>query len=149
MTPVARLAAGPDLAGILRLFAVSVVSAVAEPSSRAEEIWRQILAREGVRVFVSETVGTIVATCMLAVVPNLLRGGRQHGFIENVVTHPDFRGQGHGSSVLAAALEAAWHDDCHHVLLQSGRADPRVHAFYERAGFVPGIRTAYVARRPD
>ena len=32
--------------------------------------------------------------------------------------------------------------------MQSGRADPGVHAFYEAMGFVPGLRTAYVARRP-
>jgi hypothetical protein len=28
--------------------------------------------------------------------------------------------------------------------MQSGRADPRVHRFYERLGFIPGRRTAYV-----
>lgn len=44
-----------------------------------------------------------------------------------------------------AALVQAWAADCHHVLLQTGRTDPRVHRFYERLGFVPGRRTAYVA----
>jgi hypothetical protein len=33
---------------------------------------------------------------MLVMAPNLLRGGRHHGFLENVVTHPELRGQGHG-----------------------------------------------------
>jgi hypothetical protein len=47
-----------------------------------------------------------------------------------------------------AALAAAWEQDCHHVFLQSGRADPRVHRFYENCGFEPGLRTAYVAKRP-
>jgi GNAT superfamily N-acetyltransferase len=85
---------------------------------------------------------------MLVTVPNMLRGGRQHGFIENVVTRPEFQGRGHGRAVIAAALAEAWQRDCHHVLLQSGRADPRVHRFYEGCGFVPGLRTAYAARRP-
>jgi hypothetical protein len=48
-----------------------------------------------------------------------------------------------------AALSAAWEQNCHHVFLQSGRADPRVHRFYEGCGFEPGLRTAYVAERPD
>jgi len=135
------------LDGLLNLFEASEVSPPVEPRSLAEEIWQEILDRRGVTVFVSEAGRTVVATCMLIVAPNLLRGGRQHGFIENVVTHPDFRGQGHGSAVLAAALECAWQSDCHHVLLQSGRADPRVHDFYRKAGFVPGLRTAYVATR--
>jgi GNAT superfamily N-acetyltransferase len=77
-----------------------------------------------------------------------LRSGRRHGFLENVVTHPDLRGCGHGRAVIQAALACAWASDCHHVLMQSGRADPRVHAFYEKLGFVPGLRAAYVAKRP-
>jgi len=83
-----------------------------------------------------------------ATAPNLLRGGRGHGFIENVVTHPEHRGQGYGRAVIEAALTEAWARDCYHVLLQSGRKDPRVHRFYESCGFEPGVRVGYVARRP-
>jgi GNAT superfamily N-acetyltransferase len=146
--PAARLATPADLDALLALFAVSEVSRAAEPRARAEQIWQQTLARDGLAVFVSDAEGKIVSTCMLITVPNLLRGGRQHGIIENVVTHPDFQGRGHGRAVIAAALAEAWQRDCHHVLLQSGRADPRVHRFYEGCGFIPGLRTAYVARRP-
>jgi GNAT superfamily N-acetyltransferase len=146
--PTARLANATDLSALLALFAVSEVSRAAEPHARAEQIWQETLARDGLAVFVSEADARIVSTCMLVMVPNLLRGGRQNGFIETVVTHPDFRGRGHGRAVIAAALAEAWKQDCHHVLLQSGRADPRVHRFYQGCGFVGGIRTAYAARRP-
>jgi GNAT superfamily N-acetyltransferase len=149
MKRTARLARPADLTELLGLFAASEVSQSAEPFSRAEQIWRETLVRPGVSIFVSEAGQNIVATCMLISAPNLLRSGRPHGFIENVVTHPSFRGQGHGSAVLAAALEHAWHEQCHHVLLQSGRSDPRVHAFYEKAGFASGLRTAYAAMRPS
>ena len=148
MKPSARLARAADLSGILSLFNSAEVSSIVDPPSRAEEIWLESLARTGVSVFVSEATERVVATCMLIVAPNLLRGGRQHGFVENVVTHPDYRGMGHGTAVLEAALGRAWQENCHHVLLQSGRTDPRVHDFYKRAGFVPGLRTAYVANRP-
>lgn len=146
--PVARLADSADLGALLALFAASDVSRSAEPPARAEQIWQEILARDGVAVFVSDADARIASTCMLITVPNLLRGGRQHGIMENVVTHPDYQGRGHGRAVVAAALAEAWKRDCHHVLLQSGRADPRVHRFYEGCGFVPGLRTAYAARRP-
>jgi GNAT superfamily N-acetyltransferase len=146
--PAARLATTADLDALLALFAVSEVSRAVEPRARAEQIWQQMLARDGVAVFVSEADARIVSTCMLVTVPNLLRGGRQHGFIENVVTHPEFQGRGHGRVVIAAALAEAWQRDCHHVLLQSGRADPHVHRFYEGCGFIPGLRTAYAAQRP-
>jgi GNAT superfamily N-acetyltransferase len=85
---------------------------------------------------------------MLVVAPNLLREGRSHGFLENVVTHPELRGRGHGKAVVQAALAQAWAEDCHHVLMQSGRADPRVHRFYEGLGFRPGIRVGYAAMPP-
>jgi GNAT superfamily N-acetyltransferase len=147
--PDARAAKPDDLSALLALFRVSEVSAFAEPQERAERIWSDILLRDGVAVFVSEADARVVAACMLITAPNLLRSGRQHGFLENVVTHPAFRGQGHGRAVVRAALEEAWARDCHHVLLQSGRADPRVHRFYEGCGFKPGLRTAYAAHRPE
>src|SRR5580704_3735696 len=146
--PVARLARLADLSSLLSLFEVSEVSAVAQPRERAESIWRESLRQPGVRILVSDERDRIAATCMLIIAPNLLRGGRCHGFLENVVTHPELRGRGHGKAVVMAALEHAWAADCHHVLMQSGRADPRVHAFDERLGFRPGLRVAYVAMRP-
>jgi GNAT superfamily N-acetyltransferase len=142
----ARLAHTADLRSLLELFAASEVSPVIHPFERAEEVWRETLERQGIYVFVSDHGARVAATCMLVTAPNLLRQGHSHGFLENVVTHPDFRGQGHGSSVVKAALAQAWAAGCHHVLLQSGRG-PRVHQFYERLGFVPGRRAALVASR--
>jgi GNAT superfamily N-acetyltransferase len=144
----ARLVNAADLDALLVLFADSDVSKSAEPE-RAKQIWTQTLAREGVSIFVSDAESRIVSTCMLITTPNLLRGGRQLGVLENVATHPDFQGRGHGRAVVAAALAEAWQQDCYQVLMQSGRADPRVHRFYEACGFVPGLRTAYAARRPE
>ncbi|WP_316191900.1 MULTISPECIES: GNAT family N-acetyltransferase [unclassified Bradyrhizobium] len=145
--PEARLARPDDLDGVIALFQASEVSAVVGPRERAAHVWERILSREGVAVFVSEIDGAVVATCMLITVPNLLRSGRQHGFLEDVVTHPEHRGRGHGHAVVAAALDEAWRQDCHHVLLQSGRTDPRVRRFYESCGFRSDVRTAYVAQR--
>ena len=146
--PNARLAQAADLASLLELYRVSEVSPSAEPPERAEQIWLEMLSDDGVAVFVSAVNAQIAASCMLITAPNLLRAGRRHGFLENVVTHPDFRGQGHGRAVVDAALIAAWSKDCYHVLMQSGREDPRVHRFYQRCGFEPGLRVGYVARSP-
>ena len=146
--PIARTATGADLEALLDLFNASDVSSIVEPIEKAQRVWHEMLHHDGVTVFVSETEARVVATCMLITAPNLLRGGRRHAFLENVVTHPAFQGQGHGRAVIEAALSAAWATGCYHVLLQSGRKDPRVHRFYKRCGFHPGLRTAYVAQRP-
>jgi ribosomal protein S18 acetylase RimI-like enzyme len=147
--PTAKLAQTSDLTSLLELYHLSEISPSVQPKERAQQIWAEMLSHEGVAVFVSSVDGTIVATCMLITAPNLLRDGRQHGFLENVVTHPQFRSQGHGRAVVRAALAAAWTKDCDHVLLQSGRTDPGVHRFYESCGFEPGLRIGYVARRPN
>jgi GNAT superfamily N-acetyltransferase len=146
--PTARLAQASDLESLLDLFRVSEVGSIADPAERTERIWSKTLAREGLALFVSESGARIAATCMLITAPNLLRGGRGLGFLENVVTHPEHRGQGHGRAVVQAALTEAWARDCYQVLLQSGRKDARVHRFYESLGFEPGLRIGYVARRP-
>lgn len=150
MMPAIRLAGTSDLDRMLKLFAASEVSPTAQPFERARRIWRETVNSVGVAVYVADSGGEILSTCMLIMAPNLLRSGRRHGFLENVVTHPDFRGRGYGRAVVQAALEHAWRADCHHVLMQTGRTDPRVHAFYESLGFCPGVRTGYVATRtPD
>lgn len=146
--PVARLARASDLRSLLALFAVSELSAGAQPEERAESIWQETLAQEGVHVFVADDGDRIAATCMLITAPNLLRGGRRHAFLENVVSHPELRGRGYGKAVVLVALAHAWAMDCHHVMMQSGRKDPKVHAFYRGLGFEPGLRVAYVASRP-
>ena len=144
----ARRAGIEDLSGMLELFSVSEVSPVAAPFQQAAGIWQEIVGSEHSVVFVAEHAAKICATCTLITAPNLLRRGRRHGFLENVVTHPAFRGRGLGRSVVSAALDHAWSAGCHQVLLQSGRTDPRVHRFYEGLGFQSGLRLGYVAMRP-
>jgi hypothetical protein len=61
----------------------------------------------GSRRGASTRLGGIARTCMLISAPNLLRSGRAHGFLENVVSHPQLRGLGHGSAVVRAALGEA------------------------------------------
>ena len=146
--PDSRPAVLADLESLLQLFAASQVSQHATPIETARHIWRQTLDREGVDVFVSEEDSRIVATCLLITAPNLLRAGRKHGFLENVVTHPDYLRRGHGSAVVQAALESAWQQGCFHVLLQCGRQDPHVHEFYAGLGFQGGLRVGYVAHCP-
>lgn len=146
--PAARLAVVSDLAGLIDLCLHLNPRMPQLSAGRAEQIWQATLMQPGLLVFVRDMGSRLAASGMLVIAPNLMRGGQEHAFIEIVVTHADFRRNGHGRAIMQAAFEPAWQEDCHHVLLQSGRADPGVHRFYERCGMVPGVSTAYVARRP-
>lgn len=91
---------------------------------------------------------TLVSTCNLAVIPNLTRGGRSYGVIEDVVTREDRRNRGYGQAVVRYAIEMAWAMGAYKVVLTTSREDPAVWAFYERCGFDGGDKRAFVIRRP-
>jgi GNAT superfamily N-acetyltransferase len=79
------------------------------------------------------------------VIPNLTRGARPYGLIENVVTHQEYRGHGYGKALLAKALEFGWSQHCYKVMLMTGRKDA-THHFYESAGFESQSKKAFVAK---
>lgn len=107
--------------------------------------WSQILSDPNPHYFVAETDGDLVATCTLALIPNLTRNLRPYGLIENVVTDPAFRKKGFGTEVLQCALHEAWGAGCYKVMLATGSRDEATLRFYERAGFIRGLKTGFIA----
>ena len=145
-----RRAQQGDLPALLALYRHLNPDMPTLSEARATEIWNETLSRDGVTVLVTTVERRIVASCLLATVPNLMRGGAPYALIENVVTHADFRRQGHGRATIETALQMAWDEGCQQVMLLTGRGrrDPGVPAFYESCGFEQGVKTGFVARRP-
>jgi len=103
----------------------------------AVERFERFTSYPGSAIFLGETNGLLVSSCALVVVPNLTRGGRPYGLLENVVTHADHRQRGFGRQLLDAASEAAWNSGCYKLMLMTGSKKPETLAFYLRAGFEP------------
>jgi GNAT superfamily N-acetyltransferase len=112
---------------------------------RVASHWLGILENKNLRYFVSEVGGRMISTCTLTIIPNLTRGLRPYGLIENVVTHPASRKQGHGTAVLCHALAEAWKEGCYKVMLETGSKREETLSFYEKAGFKRGIKTGFIA----
>lgn len=110
------------------------------------ELWQRICADRSLHYLGAEVDGRLVATCTLAIIPNLTRAARPYGLIENVVTHPAFRRRGIGTALLRATLQIAWECECYKVMLLTGRKDEATLRFYEQAGFEGGVKTAFVAK---
>lgn len=110
-------------------------------------LWHRIMTDSQLHYLVAEIAGRMVSSCTLAIIPNLTRGARPYGLIENVVTHPDFRRRGIGTRILQSALALAWEQDCYKVMLLTGRKDEATLRFYGQAGFEAGVKTGFVARR--
>lgn len=116
--------------------------------AQVQAVWQTLMADPRYRYFGSYEGEQLVASCALTVIPNLTRGCRPYGVIENVVTHADHRRRGHGQALLAAALAHAWSVACYKVMLMTGRKDEATLRFYARAGFDAGGKQAFIARPP-
>lgn len=139
------MAGQSDLAALLALYQ-HLIPGDAQPAPMAAvEILARFLAYPGSAVFLAESADQLVASCTLVVVPNLTRGGRPYGLVENVVTHRDHRNRGHGKALLHHATQAAWRAGCYKLMLLTGSTDPATHAFYRAAGFEPS-KTGYQIR---
>lgn len=141
-----RLIRDDELSGLLALYRQLNPSDAPLLPDRAAATFETILANPWQQLFVTEHEGQLVATCALALVPNLTRGARPYGVIENVVTDAAYRRRRFGTEALRAALSFARQNDCYKVMLFTGSKRPETLAFYERVGFLRGDKTGFIAR---
>jgi len=111
-----------------------------------EAVWSAIIEDPKIRYFVVEKGSAVVSGCHLVIVPNLTRGGKPYGMIENVVTKKDCRHQGLARQVLEYALKYAWEAGCYKVMLMTGRQDSAVFQLYESVGFNGEAKRAFLAK---
>ena len=111
-----------------------------------EEVWREIQSNARLKYFGVFADRALVASCTLSIIPNLTRGCRPYGIVENVVTHADFRRRGLGRTLLEHALGYAWNQGCYKVMLLTGRKREETYRFYESAGFDRHAKQAFLAK---
>jgi len=116
------------------------------PSTELAKLWNDIIKNPLLHYFVAEYESKLVSSCTLSIIPNLTRGARSYGVIENVVTHADYRRRGLGKAVLKNALDFAWKSNCYKVMLLSGMYRNEAHGLYEKAGFSKDAKVGYVAK---
>jgi GNAT superfamily N-acetyltransferase len=114
--------------------------------TEVEEVWNEAFANPRIRYFGGFENDDLISSCAIALIPNLTRGCRPYGVIENVVTHASHRNKGWGRRVLGAALEFAWANRCYKVLLFTGSRQESTLKFYEGAGFDRNGKTGFVAK---
>ena len=112
------------------------------------QVWDSFLTDPKIHCVVGDVEGRLAASCTLVIIPNLTRGAHPYGLIENVVTHPEYRKKGIGSSLLRYTLQLAWEKQCYKVMLLTGRQEEETLRFYEKAGFKRGVKTGFIAK-PD
>ncbi|MFB2895004.1 GNAT family N-acetyltransferase [Aerosakkonemataceae cyanobacterium BLCC-F50] len=110
-----------------------------------QKVWHQLLNDPKITCWVVDFEGTLIASCILVIVPNLTRNARPYALIENVVTHPEYRRQGIGKRLLDRVLQFAWSQNCYKVMLLSSSTREEAHQFYEKVGFSRDRKVGFVA----
>jgi GNAT superfamily N-acetyltransferase len=135
-----RRARDADLPRIVELLINGSVPGETSPEGGDIALYRSALQEIGGgagAVLVAELADEVVGVCQLIVFRHLHRRGGLCAEIESVHVHPDHRGAGIGSTLLAHAIGRARALGCYRVQLTSNRAREDAHRFYERLGFVP------------
>ncbi len=135
-----------ELDDLLALYAHMHISDDPLPERRVvEDIWQEIQGSNTFLYFGTFSEWELVSSCTLSVIPNLSRGCRPYGVIENVVTNTSCRRKGYGSAVMTHALTYAWQRECYKVMLMTGRKTKEVYRFYESLGFDQQKKQAFLA----
>lgn len=139
-----REAKREDLEEILELYLCLHETSVPGQSEHLTHTWEQILQDENHHLLVNEVEGKILSSCVCVIIPNLTRNVSPYAFIENVVTHTDFRGRGLASECLAHAKKIAEQTGCYKMMLLTGSKEEKTLDFYKRAGYNSTDKTAFI-----
>lgn len=139
-----REAVREDLKEILELYLYLHEESVPEQSEHLRDTWEQILADENHHLIVNEHDGRIVSSAVCVIIPNLTRNVRPYAFVENVVTHREFRGRGLASECLHYAKQKAEQKNCYKMMLLTGSRKKETLDFYRNAGYNSTDKTAFI-----
>lgn len=133
-----------ELNELLKLYTHLHESGVPEDNEKLRNTWTQILNDKNHHIIVCEVEGKIVASCVCVIILNLTRNIHPYAFVENVVTHSDYRGKGYATACLDFAKEIAVLEDCYKMMLLTGSKSESTLRFYERAGYNSIDKTAFI-----
>ena len=117
---------------------------VPEVTKHLENTWETIIKDRNHHIIVKETEGKIVSSCVCVIIPNLTRNIRPYAFVENVVTHSDYRKKGYATECLNYAGEIVRKENCYKMMLLTGSKDEKTLNFYKNAGYNSTDKTAFI-----
>ena len=133
-----------DLNNILELYLHLHEESIPEMSEHLKNTWNTILQDENHHIIVKEVDGKIVSSSVCVIIPNLTRNIRPYAFVENVVTHSDYRGKGYATECLDYAKEIAEKTNCYKMMLLTGSKSESTLNFYGNAGYNSTDKTAFI-----
>ena len=129
-----------DLEAILELYLYLHEEEIPVRDEHLRQTWEQIIKDP----IVNEVDGKIVSSCVCVIIPNLTRNVRPYAFVENVVTHADYRCRGLAGECLAYAKKIAESENCYKMMLLTGSKRESTLNFYRKQGYNSTDKTAFI-----
>lgn len=139
-----REANANDLNEILQLYLYLHETRIPEDSEHLRQTWDMIINDPNHHLIVCEVDGKIAASCVCVIIPNLTRNVRPYAFIENVVSHKDYRKKGYATLCLNYAKQLAVDSNCYKMMLLTGSKEKETLDFYSNAGYNSSDKTAFI-----
>lgn len=139
-----REATKNDLDEILQLYLYLHEERIPEDTEHLRDTWDNIVSDTNHHLIVCEADGNIVASCVCVIIPNLTRNVRPYAFVENVVTHGDYRKKGYATACLSFAKQIAAENNCYKMMLLTGSKEESTLDFYRNAGYNSSDKTAFI-----
>ncbi len=139
-----REAVKEDLNALLELYLFLHEEEIPEQNEHLKSTWKQIIEDRNHHLLVNEVEGKIVSSCVCVIIPNLTRNVRPYAFIENVVTHKEYRKKGYAGECLDYARQIAEQENCYKMMLLTGSKRTETLRFYENAGYNSSDKTAFI-----
>ena len=133
-----------ELNELLELYTHLHELGIPENTEHLQKTWESICSDYNHHVIVYEIDGRIVSSCVCVIIPNLTRNIRPYAFIENVVTHTDYRGKGYATGCLNFAKQIAQSENCYKMMLLTGSKSESTLSFYRNAGYNSTDKTAFI-----
>ena len=133
-----------ELNELLELYLHLHEKTMPEMTELLSNTWDNIIQDKNHHIIVNEVDDKIISSCVCVIIPNLTRNIRSYAFIENVVTHKDYRGKGYATQCLNYAKEIAMENNCYNMMLLTGSKEEKTLDFYKKAGFNSSDKTAFI-----
>ena len=133
-----------DLNEILHLYLYLHEKSFPEDTEHLRNTWDSIIMDPNHHLIVCEVDGQIVASCVCVIIPNLTRNVRPYAFVENVVTHSEYRKKGYATACLQFAKQIAEEKNCYKMMLLTGSKEESTLNFYSNAGYNSSDKTAFI-----
>ena len=133
-----------ELNELLELYTHLHELGVPDNGEHLQNTWAEIMGDKNHHIIVCEVDGKLVSSCVCVIIPNLTRNIRPYAFIENVVTHADYRGKGCATACLNHTKDLAIKADCYKMMLLTSSKSESTLNFYKQAGYNCTDKTAFI-----